>query len=93
MLSSCPSVTRCQQVHFSNAILCDRDIDLTIFEAPGTWEETQCVTAFDDVPPNEPADLDKFHREIMNTNRVLRSARAATERARAALAREKEEHA
>lgn len=63
----CPSIETCQQVHFSNAIICDGDIDLTVFEGTA-WKETSCVSAFDGIDKDAPAGpaIEHFHKELLN---------------------------
>lgn len=62
----CPSVEHCRQVHFSNAIICDQDIDLTLFEGEA-WKDTVCVSAFDDLEPDAPVEsaIRAFHRVVL----------------------------
>ena len=62
----CPSVERCQQVHFSNAIVCDGDIDLTPFEGDA-WKDTVCVSAFDGLEKDSPAGpaIKSFQKDIL----------------------------
>ncbi|KAK5694910.1 hypothetical protein LTR97_009501 [Elasticomyces elasticus] len=63
----CPSVAKCQQVHFSNAIICDGDTDATVFEGDA-WMDTKCVSAFDGLDKNAPAGpaIEEFHKELLH---------------------------
>lgn len=69
----CPSVERCRQVHFSNAIICDGDTDATVFEGDA-WKETRCVSAFDDIDRDDPPGpaMESFSREILHLYAQLR---------------------
>lgn len=75
----CPEPERCRQVHFSNAIVCDRGIDLTVWEWPGAWEDTKCITAYDNIEPDESANLTKFHGDMIESGRALREERVKME--------------
>lgn len=70
----CPSIEKCRQVHFSNAIVCDGDTDATLFEGDA-WMDTRCVSAFDgldkDAPPG-PA-IEAFHKELLTKYAQMRS--------------------
>ena len=46
-------------VHFSNAIACDQSIDFHMDDGDA-WEDTVCVSAFDGLHPDEPANMTKF---------------------------------
>jgi len=71
----CPSVEHCQQVHFSNAIICDGDTDATVFEGDA-WMDTRCVSAFDGLDRDEPAGpaIEKFHGKLLDTYADVRKA-------------------
>ena len=75
----CPSIERCQQVHFSNAIVCDGDTDLTAFEGQ-VWRDVKCVSAFDDIGRDDPPGpaMKEFSQNILHTFAQMR--RAASER-------------
>ena len=75
--NSCPSIEQCRQEFFSNAIACDRDTDLGTFDGPEAWQHIKCVSAFDGVPPNEPANLTDFHLNLIETGEELRRQRTA----------------
>ncbi|KAK5683237.1 hypothetical protein LTS10_004768 [Elasticomyces elasticus] len=63
----CPSLAQCQQVHFSNAIICDGDTDATVFEGDA-WMDTKCVSAFDGLDKDAPAGpaIKEFHKELLH---------------------------
>lgn len=52
------------------------------FEKESPWEETVCRSAYDGVPPNEPADLDTWHAELIGTFAELRVNRREKENER-----------
>jgi hypothetical protein len=64
----CPPVEKCQQVHFSNAIICDGDTDATVFEGDA-WMDTRCVSAFDGQDRDAPAEpaIEQFHKDLLDT--------------------------
>ncbi|TKA60951.1 hypothetical protein B0A55_11827 [Friedmanniomyces simplex] len=70
----CPSIGRCQQVHFSNAIICDGETDATVFEGDA-WMDVQCVSAFDGIDKDVPAGpaIDLFHKKLLHTYAQVRS--------------------
>lgn len=59
----CPSLEHCRQVHFSNAIICSGDQDLTVFSGD-LWKQNRCMTAFDGVAPDASPDWDKWYRDM-----------------------------
>lgn len=70
----CPSVEKCQQVHFSNAIICDGDTDLTPFEGDA-WEDTRCVSAFDgmDKEESDAVAIERFRETLLSKYAEIRS--------------------
>ena len=73
--NSCPSIETCEQEFFSNAIICDRGTDMETFDGYAAWADTQCVTAFDGLGPDEPANLTQFHLDLFGINARIRSER------------------
>ena len=93
--SSCPSIEYCNQIQFSNAIACDQGTDFHMDDGDA-WEDTVCVSAFDGLLPDEPANLTKFdiidigaklHRSRRDRLKKLKDAQAqSVESMRGALA-------
>ena len=50
------------------------------FEEDGPWDETVCVTAYDGLEPDEPADLDHWHKNLITTYNRIRQERTAREK-------------
>lgn len=75
----CPDAAVCQQRHFSNAIVCDGDMDTTPFEGDA-WKDVQCVSAFDGLDKDAPAGpaVQRFHEGLLTTYATMR--RKAAER-------------
>lgn len=46
-------------IHFSNAIACDQGTDFHMDDG-NAWADAVCVSAFDGLHPDEPANLTKF---------------------------------
>ena len=59
----CPSIDHCRKVHFSNAVICSGDQDLTTFNGE-LYKTNRCVTAFDGLPPDEEPDWDVWWRNF-----------------------------
>lgn len=70
----CPSVETCQQVHFSNAIICDAETDITVFEGDA-WMEVRCVSAFDGSDKDASAGpaIEEFHNGLLDTYARVRA--------------------
>lgn len=66
----CPDAEFCRQVHFSNAIVCDRNTDLHILESEG-WQDTKCASAYDGVPRDEEPNLDEWYARLLETKERL----------------------
>lgn len=59
----CPSVEHCRQVHFSNAIVCSGDQDLSVFNGD-LWKDNRCITAFDNVAPDSEVDWESWYENF-----------------------------
>ena len=71
----CPSQDTCHMEHFSNAIVCAGDQDLTHFD--GNFVEfNTCRSAYDGVPPDQEANLTVWEQNIVGTTNDMRIARA-----------------
>ncbi|KAK3070021.1 hypothetical protein LTR53_011168 [Teratosphaeriaceae sp. CCFEE 6253] len=80
----CPSSERCQQVHFSNAIICDGETDATVFEGDA-WRDVRCVSAFDGWDKEggkgtEEEAVRRWHGELLNTYARVRKEAGARHR-------------
>ena len=66
----CPSVEHCRQVHFSNAVVCGGDQDLSVFSGD-LWKENRCITAFDNVAPDAEVDWDTWYQDFGKFSQAL----------------------
>ena len=61
-------------VHFSNAIVCAGDQDLTPYEHE-LWKENTCVTAFDGVAPDQPVNWTAWYHNLISYSADIRRER------------------
>lgn len=55
VIHSCPSISHCKKVYFSNAIACDGNTD-NMEPREAVWGDIKCVSAFDHLGKDEPGE-------------------------------------